>query len=139
MTTKDQALKLALAGLVKASRYGFGEFEEEKSAISSAIQHLEMAEQPAQQQEPFCYHDGHDIVGKEFADHSDVFPLYTAPQPSKPLTDEQEYEAIGTAGNDLLELAKRWADNEVHVYQFDNEARKIIKAVLHRAHAKGDA
>ena len=32
-------------------------------------------------QEPFCYHDGRNIVGKEFADHSDVFPLYTAPQP----------------------------------------------------------
>ena len=32
-------------------------------------------------QEPFCYHDGRNIVGKEFADHSDVFPLYTSPQP----------------------------------------------------------
>ena len=30
-------------------------------------------------QEPFCYYDGRNIVGKEFADHSDVFPLYTAP------------------------------------------------------------
>ena len=39
--------------------------------------------QPAQQ-EPFCYHDGRNIVGKEFADHSDVFPLYTSPQPAPP-------------------------------------------------------
>ncbi len=31
------------------------------------------------EQEPFCYHDGRNIVGKEFADHSDVFPLYTTP------------------------------------------------------------
>ena len=58
---------------------------------------LEMHRTPAQQQEPFCYHDGHDIVGKEFADHSDVFPLYTAPQPSKPLTDAQ----IGAVAADI--------------------------------------
>ena len=43
------------------------------------------------EQEPFCYHDGRNIVGKEFADHSDVFPLYTAPQPRQwqGLTDEE--------------------------------------------------
>jgi hypothetical protein len=47
------------------------------------------------EQEPFCYHDGRNIVGKEFADHSDVFPLYTAPQPRQwqRLTDE-EMEAL---------------------------------------------
>ena len=58
----------------------------------------------------------------------------------EPLTDEQTHEAIGTAGIDLLELAKLWSDNKIHVYQFDNEARKIIKAVLLRAHGiKGAA
>ena len=36
------------------------------------------------EQEPFCYHDGRNIVEKEFADHSDVFPLYTTPQPAVP-------------------------------------------------------
>ena len=30
------------------------------------------------EQKPFCFHDGRNIVDKEFADHSDVFPLYTA-------------------------------------------------------------
>lgn len=35
------------------------------------------------EQEPFCYHDGRNIVGKEYADHSDVFPLYTAPNPEQ--------------------------------------------------------
>lgn len=66
--------------------------------------------------------------------------LFDRPHQRLPLTDEQEYEAIGTAGVDLLELAKQWADNEIHVYQFDNEARKIIKAVLRRAHGiKGGA
>ena len=49
----------------------------EQSTCKQALQ----VEQPAQQQEPFCYHDGRDIVGKEYADHSDVFPLYTAPKP----------------------------------------------------------
>ena len=107
--------------------------------------------EPAQQQEPV----GEVIGTNEYAGFGQIrhtktiqwrgeplpigTKLYTSPPASKPLTDEQEYEAIGTAGNDLLALAKRWADNEVHVYQFDNEARKIIKAVLHRAHGiKGD-
>ena len=46
------------------------------------------------EQEPFCYHDGRNIVGKEFADHSDVFPLYTAPQRREwvGLTDEEIME-----------------------------------------------
>ena len=35
------------------------------------------------EQEPYCYHDGRNIVGKEFADHSDVFPLYTSPNPEQ--------------------------------------------------------
>ena len=46
---------------------------------------------PKQEQEPFCYHDGRSIVGKEFADHSDVFPLYTTPPAQRTwvgLTDE---------------------------------------------------
>ena len=34
-------------------------------------------------QEPYCYHDGRNIVGKEFASHSDVFPLYTHPAPQQ--------------------------------------------------------
>ena len=43
-----------------------------------------------QKQKPFCYHDGRNIVGKEYAHHCDVFPLYTEPQPEQePLTDEE--------------------------------------------------
>ena len=52
------------------------------------------------------------------------------------LTHEETHKAIGTAGVDLLELAKMWSDNKVHVYQFDNEARKIIETVLRRASSK---
>ena len=46
---------------------------------------------PQPEQEPFCYHDGRNIVGKEYADHSDVFPLYTAPPQREwqGLTDEE--------------------------------------------------
>jgi len=40
---------------------------------------LYTSQHPKQEQEPFCYHDGRNIVGKEYADHSDVFPLYTSP------------------------------------------------------------
>ena len=41
------------------------------------------------EQKPFCYHDGRNIVGKEYAHHCDVFPLYTHPAAQQPLTDEQ--------------------------------------------------
>ena len=42
------------------------------------------------EQEPFCYHDGRNIVGKEYAHHCDVFPLYTEPQlAQQPMTDEE--------------------------------------------------
>ena len=51
------------------------------------IQRLRAAIEQAQ--EPFCYHDGRNIVGKEFADHSDVFPLYTVPRQWQGLTDEE--------------------------------------------------
>lgn len=42
------------------------------------------------EQEPFCYHDGRNIVGKEFADHSDVFPLYAEPPVRRSLETEQK-------------------------------------------------
>ena len=38
-------------------------------------------------QEPYCYHDGRNIVDKQFASHSDVFPLYTT-QPAQPAVPE---------------------------------------------------
>ena len=100
MNTKDEALKLALEALevattplakdrqevlraitaireALADHIGDANKMVEQSTCKQALQ----VEQPAQQQEPFCYHDGRDIVGKEYADHSDVFPLYTAPKP----------------------------------------------------------
>jgi hypothetical protein len=62
-----------------------------------------------QKQKPFCYHDGRNIVGKEYADHSDVFPLYTAPTQRKPLTAPQIHELDwpdGVAFEEILEFAR---------------------------------
>ena len=59
------------------------------------------------EQEPYCYHDGRNIVGKKFADHSDVFPLYTAPQPRQwqGLTEEDLFDiAIVNFGEPDLQL-----------------------------------
>ena len=53
-------------------------------------------------QEPFCYHDGRNIVGKEYADHSDVFPLYTAPRQWQGLTDEEKADLDAKYGDDTL-------------------------------------
>ena len=100
-----------------------------------------LAEQPAQQ-EPVTLEAVYEVIihwdeggGKRSRRELSrrIVALYTSPPANKPLTGEQEHEVIGTAGVDLLELAKLWSDNKIHVYQFDNEARKIIKGVLHRA------
>lgn len=69
------------------------EFFENMKSVSKNTKELitalrERLAQPVQ--EPFCYHDGRNIVGKKYAHHCDVFPLYTEPQPEQePLTDEQ--------------------------------------------------
>ena len=55
------------------------------------------------EQDPFCYHDGRNIVGKEYADHSDVFPLYTAPPPRQwhGLTEEDLNEVMPYCHNEF--------------------------------------
>ena len=55
--------------------YGWGDPKKPQLAAITALR--ERLAQP--EQEPFCFHDGRNIVGKEYADHSDVFPLYTSP------------------------------------------------------------
>lgn len=73
--------------------------------LQSVVEKLDkaLAEQPAQDQRPFCYHDGRNIVGKEFAHHSDVFPLYTAPQPA-----QTDWEAV--AADQAMTIALLKAD-----------------------------
>lgn len=60
-----------------------------------------------QKQKPFCYHDGRNIVGKEYAHHCDVFPLYTAPplRQWQGLTEEDLFDiAIVNFGEPDLQL-----------------------------------
>jgi hypothetical protein len=116
--------------------------EEYQQALAGQIERELVGEQPAQQ-EPVDLEAVYETIirwdiggGKRSRRELSrrIVALYTSPPANKPLTGEQEHEVIGTAGVDLLELAKLWSDNKIHVYQFDNEARKIIKGVLHRAH-----
>jgi hypothetical protein len=66
---------------------------------------------------------------------------YTAPQPTQPqtgavpLTDEQLYSEKQTAIPQLFDLARQWADNQIHSYQFSHEAEKIVDAVARRVEA----
>ena len=111
--TKDEALKLALEALetggwnkttaaITALRerlakpeqtISMTEYKRLQDLVTSQGIRLMEYESAHPKQEPFCYHDGRNIVGKEFADHSDVFPLYTSPKPAvperKPLMDEE--------------------------------------------------
>lgn len=49
-----------------------------------------------------------------------------------PMTGDQWTDVLGSAGPDMLDLAKQWADNKVHVYQVVNQAEKIVKAAVLR-------
>lgn len=49
-----------------------------------------------------------------------------------PMTGEQWTDVLGSAGPDMLDLAKRWADNKIHVYQVVHQAEKIVKAAVLR-------
>ncbi len=49
-----------------------------------------------------------------------------------PMTGDQWTDVLGSAGPDMLDLAKQWADNKIHVYQVVNKAEKIVKAAVLR-------
>jgi hypothetical protein len=51
------------------------------------------------------------------------------------LTDDQMHEVRQTSCAQLLDLARQWADNKIHVSQFTNEAEKIITSVARRVEA----
>ena len=93
----------------------------EQSTCKQALQ----VEQPAQQQEPFCYHDGRDIVGKEYADHSDVFPLYTAPKPR---------QWVGLTQQDM-KLALEWDKRRKYIMPY--VVRDALREALAEQPAQG--
>ena len=76
------------------------------------------------------YHEQHTVCGRVIT--NDAPP---APQPAAAGVSDAEWwhDVLGSAGPDLLNLAKKWDANEVHVYQFVNEAEKIVKAAAQRA------
>jgi len=79
-------LELMKHALEALTEYDGTNGESKRKRVLAALR--ERLAQP--EQEPFCYHDGRNIVGKEYAHHCDVFPLYTEPQPEQePLTDEE--------------------------------------------------
>ena len=80
------AMKQALTALEEIANEVFSPYD---NKLGDAILALRAAIEQAEKREPFCYHDGRNIVGKEFADHSDVFPLYTTPRQWQGLTDEE--------------------------------------------------
>ena len=104
MTTLREAAQQALEALEEINKLSIGEnaicLPAEIEVAMNALR--ERLAQP--EQEPFCFHDGRNIVGKEYADHSDVFPLYTAPQPPQwqGLTDEEKAELDAEHGDDTL-------------------------------------
>lgn len=74
---------------------------------------------------------GSSIIAREYMKW-----LNAAPPKTSALTKEYLHGLLGTTGNDLLELAKLWAGNKVHTYQFVNEAEKIVTEVV-EAHYRG--
>jgi len=74
-------------------------------------------------------YDSHEIC-KHFA--SKVRAILALRPERVPMTGDQWTDVLGSAGPDLLDLAKQWADNKVHVYQVVNEAEKIVKAAVLR-------
>ena len=75
MTDDEKLMQQALEALNRSDYLGW----QLNIPIIKALR--ERLAQP--EQKPFCYHDGRNIVGKEYADHSDVFPLYTSPNPEQ--------------------------------------------------------
>lgn len=103
------AMQQALEAFEEINKLSIGENAiclpaEIDTAMDALRQVLEQAE-TAQGQEPFCYHDGRNIVGKEFADHSDVFPLYTTPPAA------QQREWVGLTDDELCAAYRRGRDS----------------------------
>ena len=111
--------------------------------LLEAIEALRAAIQQAAESEPVvdvrCEGCGYMTHHREHMGCVRAAKQHTHQASSVPMTNEQWDDVLGSAGPDMLDLAKQWADNKVHVYQVVNEAEKIVKAAVLRgitAHAK---
>lgn len=111
MGKTQEALKSALAGLVKATQYGFGEFEEEKSAISSAIQRLKLAEQPVHQHIEHCLWARN---GNTPCPHVQPAPVAEPHKQQEPVAIHQVYLDGGWADRDESEM---WVYSDADVWE----------------------
>ena len=82
------ALVMNAAAELEDASHCLRDEDAKRTAISGAKHYRDAAKalytRPQPADEPCCYHDGRNIVGREFSDHEDVFPLYTRPQPAAP-------------------------------------------------------
>ena len=76
--TDRELMQQALDAMMTIRPYEVVDYDQLEASITALRERLAQPEQ-----EPFCFHDGRNIVGKEYADHSDVFPLYTSPNPEQ--------------------------------------------------------
>lgn len=53
----------------------------------------------------------------------------------QPLDAEQRYECYGGAANEMVEMAKEWADNKLHVYQVAHRVERMLDRVIQAAEA----
>lgn len=80
-----------------------------------------------------CWSDLELAAIKRYAESYALAALQSQPAAAGVSDAEWWHDVLGSAGPDLLNLAKQWSDNKVHVYQFANEAEKIVKAAAQRA------
>jgi hypothetical protein len=90
----------------------------------------QLLEQTEPVQEPFCYYDGRNIVGKEFADHSDVFPLYTTP-PAQPaawvwLKDDELIAAYRRGRDSVPTPTNGWCFVDDHIPGLREVQREVL-------------
>lgn len=74
-------------------------------------------------------------VSQELVDKALALPGAPQPVVREPLTDEQLYEEKHNAVPQLFDLARDWADNKIHSYQFAHEAERIVNVVARRVEA----
>jgi hypothetical protein len=103
-----EVMKQALEALNRINRDSVSR-EHAQLMSEEAITALRQAIEKAEYEQPFCYHDGRDIVGKEFADHSDVFPLYTAPPQRQPVQFPTMLRKMWSGGE-----VQEWLDEHVN-------------------------